>query len=100
MNRETDFQHCPPHGQQHVFTLYVAGHTVRSLWTIALVQRQCEEYFSGNYELRVVDVFQYPQAAEGADVIATPTLIKHQPMPMIRTIGSAIDMEHFTTNPT
>lgn len=100
MNAETDFHQSPQLDQPHVFTLYVAGHTVRSLRTIALVQRQCEEYFSGNYELRVVDVYQYPQAAAGADVIATPTLIKHQPMPMIRTIGSTIDMGRFMTTPT
>ncbi len=100
MNREIDFQHRSQLAQPHVFTLYVAGHTVRSLWTIARVQRQCEEYFHGNYELRVVDVFQYPQAAEHADVIATPTLIKDQPMPMIKRIGGAIDLEHFTTSPT
>lgn len=86
--------------EQYVFTLYVAGHSLLSLWAVSSVRRLCEENFHGNYELRVVDVYQYPQDVECAHVLATPTLIKHQPLPECRQIGYSIDMTSFTTSPT
>jgi len=43
---------------------------------IANVQKLCEKYLKGYYELEVIDIYQQPKLAKGEQIIATPTLIK------------------------
>jgi circadian clock protein KaiB len=67
--------------------LYVAGMTPRSVQAIANVKKICEEYLKGRYELKVVDLYQQPQLAQGEQIVAVPTLIKKLPLPLRRIIG-------------
>ena len=73
-----------------VLKLYVAGHTPRSHGAIASLRRLCEQELD-EYELTVIDVLERPQLAEGAKILATPTLIKEQPAPARRVIGDLSD---------
>ena len=45
----------------------------------------------GRYELSVIDVEAEPGAAEKADVIATPTMIRREPAPEVRLVGDVSD---------
>jgi circadian clock protein KaiB len=47
----------------------------------------CHEHLEGRYDLEVIDISQHPRLAEGARIIAAPTLIKALPLPPRRFIG-------------
>jgi circadian clock protein KaiB len=79
----------------YVLRLYVTGMTPKSTLAIANVQTLCEKHLAGCYELKVIDIYQQPELARGAQIIATPTLIKKQPLPLRRLIGDMSDTEKF-----
>ena len=75
----------------HALELYVAGDSVRSRAALNLLERLCETRMEGRYELSVIDVGSDPEAAERADVIATPTMIRRLPEPEVRLVGDVSD---------
>lgn len=78
---------------QYVLRLYVTGMTPKSTRAIANVQKLCEKYLEGYYELKVIDIYQQPKLAKGEQIIATPTLIKQLPSPFRKLIGDMSDTE-------
>ena len=81
--------------EKYILRLYVTGMTPKSTRAIASVQKLCEEYLEGAYELKVIDIYQQPQLAKGEQIIATPTLIKKLPLPLRKLIGDMSDTERF-----
>jgi circadian clock protein KaiB len=81
--------------KKYILRLYVTGMTPKSTRAIANVQKLCEEYLEGCYELKVIDIYQQPQLAKGEQIIATPTLIRKLPLPLRRLIGDMSDKERF-----
>lgn len=73
--------------ERYALTLYVTGMTPRSTRAIENVRAICEEYLQGRYDLEVVDVYQQPDLARSAQIVAAPTLIKKLPLPLRRVIG-------------
>lgn len=71
--------------------LYVTGATPRSGNAVANVKAICEEYLHGQYVLEVVDLYQQPHLAEADHIMATPTLVKKQPLPLRRLVGDLSD---------
>jgi circadian clock protein KaiB len=80
---------------KYVFRLYVTGMTPKSTRAIANVQKLCEQYLTGAYELKVIDIYQQPQLAKGEQIIATPTLVKKLPLPLRKLIGDMSNRERF-----
>ena len=80
---------------KYVLRLYVTGMTPKSTQAIANVQKLCEKYLEGYYELKVIDIYQQPKLAKGDQIIATPTLIKKLPLPLRRLIGDMSNTERF-----
>lgn len=74
-------------------TLYVSGSSPRSVRAIGNIKRVCEEHLDGRYSLEVVDLYQQPERASGAQILATPTLIKSLPTPIRRLVGDLADVE-------
>jgi len=74
--------------QVYVLRLYVTGASRQSLQAIDNIKHLCEENFTGRYQLEVIDIYQQPQAAMKAQLLAAPTLIKDQPPPVRRLIGN------------
>ncbi len=77
--------------QKFVLSLFVAGMSTRSLKAIENARQLCEQYLKDRCELEVIDVYQQPELAKGAQVIAAPTLVKHLPPPLQRFIGDLSD---------
>jgi len=73
--------------EQYVLKLYITGMTPRSRIAIRNLQKLCDQYLKGRYELEVIDIYQQPTLARGQQIIATPTLIKKLPEPVRRLIG-------------
>jgi circadian clock protein KaiB len=88
------------HGGRYSLQLYVAGSTSRSMQAVKNIRRVCETYLAGQYDLEVIDIYQNPESAAQAQIIAAPTLIKMFPEPRRRAIGDLSNVEKvlFTLN--
>jgi circadian clock protein KaiB len=73
--------------ERYSLRLYVAGSTPRSMLAVKNIRNICERHLAGLYDLEVIDIYQHPEAAAGAQIIAAPTLIKLSPEPARRAIG-------------
>jgi circadian clock protein KaiB len=71
----------------YVFELYVAGDGIRSRAAVETLTAMCDERLAGRYQLVVIDVLVDPERAEQAKILATPTLLRCQPVPAVRIIG-------------
>lgn len=69
------------------FRLYVTGQTPRSLTSIRNLKTILDEFLPGRFDLEVIDIYQRPERAREAQIIAAPTLVKSLPLPMRRLIG-------------
>ena len=77
----------------YTLRLFVTGMTPRSLRAIENIKRVCEQALKDRYSLEVVDIYQHPELASSAQIIAAPTLIKDLPLPLRRIIGDLSDHE-------
>ena len=67
--------------------LYVSGCTPLSSRAIANIKAICESRLKGRYELKVIDLYQEPNLAQSQQILVTPTLVKHYPLPLCRLVG-------------
>lgn len=79
--------------ERYSLRLYVAGSTPRSMLAVKNIRNICERHLEGVYDLEVIDIYQHPEKAAGAQIIAAPTLIKVAPEPSRRAIGD-LSNEH------
>ena len=88
---------APPAGQaaakNYVLRLYVSGMTSRSMAAIENIQAVCEAHLQGSYKLQVIDIYQQPELASSAQIIAAPTLIKQLPLPLRKLVGDFSEKE-------
>ena len=68
-NATEAFEHLVAQSSEgkYVLRLYVTGLTPRSTQAIATIKAICEEHLSGRYDLEVIDIYQQPTLAQGAD---------------------------------
>ena len=78
---------------RYAMTLYVAGASRRSLRAVDNVRDFCERELADNYDLEVVDLYRDPEQARDAQIIAAPTLLRHEPTPPRRVIGDMSDRD-------
>jgi circadian clock protein KaiB len=78
---------------RYVLRLFITGSTPRSIRAIENMRRICSEHLAGQYELKVIDVYQDPEATRDLQIVATPTLVKVLPEPLRRIIGDLSDKE-------
>ena len=76
-----------PVDPEYVLRLFVSGLTSRSQRAIANLKIICERHLAGRYRIEVVDLHQSPGLARDEQIIATPTLLRVQPLPQRRVIG-------------
>jgi circadian clock protein KaiB len=75
-------------------TLFVSGASDLSARAIANATELCETCLTGRYRLAVVDVHEDVVAILDHGVLATPTLVRIQPLPIRRAVG---DLSHTDT---
>ncbi len=78
---------------KYIFQIFITGNTPRSELALANLQRMCEKYLSGKWEVTVIDVLEQPHLAEEAKILATPTLLKVSPPPIRKVIGDLSDID-------
>ncbi len=78
---------------EYLLKLYVSGNSPKSVRAILNLKKICEENLQGRYKLEVIDLYQKPELAKEANLIAAPTLIKRLPLPLRRVIGDMSDID-------
>lgn len=73
--------------------LYTAGQTPRSLAAFRNLQKVCEQYLPGQYEIEVIDLLANPRLAKDHQIVAIPTLVRKLPDPIRKIIGDLSDVE-------
>jgi circadian clock protein KaiB len=81
------------HDQRYLLRLFVTGMTPRSTEAVVAIKTICEDHLKGRYDLEVIDIYQQPELAKEAQIIAAPTLVKQLPEPLRRLIGNLADTE-------
>ena len=68
--------------------LYVSGLTPKSTCAIADLKHLCQQHLAGRRcDVEIIDIYQQPERAIEAQIVAVPTLIKIEPAPATRSIG-------------
>ena len=78
--------------------LYVAGLTPRSTLAVAELNHLCEQHLAGRCSVEIIDIYQQPERAVEAQIVAVPTLVKTQPAPTQRSIGKLTDSQRVLRN--
>jgi circadian clock protein KaiB len=86
-----------PHHLRYALTLFVTGATRQSLAAIANARAFCERELPPDYELEIVDLYAAPERAKEFDIIASPTLVRHHPLPARRAVGDLSDRERLAS---
>lgn len=73
------------------FRLYLADTTDNSLQALANLNALCARHLPNRHEIEVVDVFRHPDRAKADGVRMAPTLLKIDPAPEQRIIGTLSD---------
>lgn len=76
-----------------VLRLYVAGQSPRSLRALANIRTICGRLLPGGHDLEVIDLYQQPELAQDAQIVALPTLVRQQPLPARMLIGDLCDTQ-------
>jgi circadian clock protein KaiB len=71
--------------------LYVAGRAPNSVRAIANARAICAEHFAAGHELEIVDLLEHPRRGLEDGIVVTPTLLRLQPLPARRVVGSLSD---------
>ena len=71
--------------------LFVVGATPSSQRAIVTLAEMCRTELEGRHELEVIDVYQHPDRAVAEQIVATPTLIRIEPLPSVRLVGDLSD---------
>lgn len=80
-------------GETYVLRLFLSGTTPRSVQALTNLRKLCEDHLAGRYDLEVIDIYQQPDLARSAQIVAAPTLLKQLPLPVRRIIGTLSDEE-------
>jgi circadian clock protein KaiB len=71
--------------------LFVSGASPASARAVNRLRDICDAHFPAGYDLRIVDIYQEPDVVVSRGVLAVPTLIKEQPLPVQVLIGDFTD---------
>lgn len=83
------FEEALAHRDQtwYELTLIVSGASDLSARAIANAMTLCETHLAGRYHLAVVDLHEEPASAVSGHVLAAPTLVRNQPLPVRKFAG-------------
>lgn len=75
------------------FRLYVAGEAENSAQALANLTEICRASIPGRHHIEVIDVFKEPARTLADGIFMTPTLVKLQPAPMRKIVGTLSDVD-------
>jgi circadian clock protein KaiB len=76
---------------RYLLRLYVAGNTDLARRARRNLGRIIDSLPTDSCEVALIDVLQAPQRAREDRVIATPVVVRHHPLPVLKVIGDLSD---------
>jgi circadian clock protein KaiB len=73
--------------------LFVAGSNGRSRRAVENLRHICDDHLAGQVDLEVIDIYQQPDLASQYQIVAAPTLVRLQPLPIRRIVGDLSQTE-------
>lgn len=74
--------------------IYIAGKTPAGERAISNMQKMCEEIcIVGAYEITIINILENPEAAEAQKILATPTVVRISPQPVMSMTGDMNDID-------
>jgi len=61
--------------------------SARSVKALANLEKVCETYLEGRYQLEVIDLQANPEVAQQEQILVIPTLVREMPQPILKIIG-------------
>jgi circadian clock protein KaiB len=80
-----------PTPKSYVLRLYVTDATPKSARAIVNARRILEEHLPGMYSLEILNIAEHVARASSDQIVAAPTLLRVEPLPMRRIIGDMSD---------
>ena|SRR5919108_690998 len=77
--------------RQYRFHLYISGPTARSRHAVMNIKEICDQHLEQGYDLQITDIYQNPEQVAADNIVAVPTLIKKNPLPVRRFVGDLSD---------
>ena len=74
-------------GPNYELELFVVGHSAKAEKAEHNLRMVCDALLAGRYHLRITDVIEDAAAAEAANIVATPALVRRQPLPVRVMVG-------------
>ena len=71
--------------------LYITRRDIQSEQIIVHIQSICRIHLADQYKLDIVDVLEHPELAEEDGILATPTLLRLEPLPVLCLVGDLSD---------
>lgn len=72
---------------EYEIELFVVGHSSKAQRAEHNLRRFCDAKLGGRYQLRITDVLENAEAAEAANIVATPALVRRAPLPVRMVVG-------------
>jgi len=72
---------------EYELELFVVGRSSKAQLAEHNLRRLCEAKLAGRYALRITDVLENADAAEEANIVATPALVRRAPLPVRMVVG-------------
>ena len=73
--------------------LYVAGPTPKSTAAFRNIEQICKDHLAGLFHIEVIDLMKHPHLAQSDQILAVPTLVRKQPTPIRKIIGTLTDTD-------
>jgi circadian clock protein KaiB len=80
-------------GGKLVLQLYVSGMSPNSMEAIENIKKLCAEYLENSFDLEIIDLYKHPELAAEQQIVFSPSLIKHLPLPKKMLVGTFSDTE-------
>jgi circadian clock protein KaiB len=74
-----------------VLQMFISGNTNRSQDALERVREACQGISGESCQLSVVDVLQTPEEAQKHKIVATPSLLRLAPLPVVHLVGDMQD---------
>ncbi len=85
------FDRALQEGVRYELHLYIAGATANSAHAVRVIRHICDHALKSRCRLRIIDIYESPQLARQAQIIAVPTLVRTTPPPVRKLVGDLSD---------
>jgi circadian clock protein KaiB len=85
------------HAASWRFRLYVAGQSPKSLTALMNLKSLCSTFLEVDCTIEVVDLLEHPQRAAADQILAIPTLVRLEPIPLRKVVGDLSDADRVAT---